>query len=379
MTDRDAERERQTTQDRLLAGITLDHGTAVPLHHQISSQLRRLIADGRLAPNAQLPQVQALCRDCGVSIGTVTRAFLELKKDGLIVTRRGKGAYVADRPIVTTELILTVGYQTGMIVPGTFFHQIIDGLRAGLPERRRYVVTHFDGHVPTGHELAQLCALRHADSLVFYRPAPAMLDTAQRVAGDVHVVSLFWPIPQAQADCVRCDPRAAMRRVLADRLARGCRRFVYAGPRDLLGGPVSPYREIYEETLDTLRAAGVQPEVHILPVQLTRDGDVPFRRLAPDLPADCVVVAATPHIAAALDQPGAARDLIAYTEHEQSVQLFGSRVTLLYLGLKSVGRAAAELLAARGADPGRAPRTCVMEPVVLVPGQSHSSGGDDTQ
>jgi len=59
----------------------------------------RLSADirgGRLAPGTRLPTEQMLTTELGVSRTVVREAVAALRADGLIVTRRGSGAYVAD-------------------------------------------------------------------------------------------------------------------------------------------------------------------------------------------------------------------------------------------------------------------------------------------
>ena len=61
--------------------------------------MARLSADirgGRLAPGARLPTEQALTPALGVSRTVVREAVAALRADGLVVTRRGSGAYVAD-------------------------------------------------------------------------------------------------------------------------------------------------------------------------------------------------------------------------------------------------------------------------------------------
>jgi DNA-binding FadR family transcriptional regulator len=63
--------------------------------------LARLSADirgGRLGPGDRLPTEAELTSDMGVSRTVVREAVAALRADGLVVTRRGSGAYVADNP-----------------------------------------------------------------------------------------------------------------------------------------------------------------------------------------------------------------------------------------------------------------------------------------
>ena len=66
------------------------------LAEQVMARLSADIRGGRLAPGARLPTEQALTAELGVSRTVVREAVAALRADGLIVTRRGSGAYVAD-------------------------------------------------------------------------------------------------------------------------------------------------------------------------------------------------------------------------------------------------------------------------------------------
>lgn len=66
------------------------------LAEQVMARLSADIRGGRLAPGARLPTEQALTTELGVSRTVVREAVAALRADGLVVTRRGSGAYVAD-------------------------------------------------------------------------------------------------------------------------------------------------------------------------------------------------------------------------------------------------------------------------------------------
>ena len=68
-----------------------------PLYRQISDQIRRRIAAGRLAAGDRLPSVRALAEDLAVNPNTVARAYRELERDRFLVGRQGDGVFVADR------------------------------------------------------------------------------------------------------------------------------------------------------------------------------------------------------------------------------------------------------------------------------------------
>ena len=66
------------------------------LAEQVMARLSADIRGGRLAPGTRLPTEQMLRAELGVSRTVVREAVAALRADGLIVTRRGSGAYVAD-------------------------------------------------------------------------------------------------------------------------------------------------------------------------------------------------------------------------------------------------------------------------------------------
>ena len=66
----------------------------VPLHDQLVSGLRGLIAAGKLARGDELPPVRQLAADLGINLNTVARAYRELTDDGLLASVRGRGTVV---------------------------------------------------------------------------------------------------------------------------------------------------------------------------------------------------------------------------------------------------------------------------------------------
>ena len=65
------------------------------LYLQIMEQIKQKIAVGDWAAGQAIPSIRQLAVEIGVSVITVKRAYLELEREGLIVTRQGKGCSVA--------------------------------------------------------------------------------------------------------------------------------------------------------------------------------------------------------------------------------------------------------------------------------------------
>lgn len=75
--------------------IKVDETADVPLYKQISEQIRQAVAGSQLPPGKRLPTVRQLAQTLRINPGTVSRAYLELEQDKIIVSRRGGGTTVA--------------------------------------------------------------------------------------------------------------------------------------------------------------------------------------------------------------------------------------------------------------------------------------------
>lgn len=63
---------------------------------RLLSALRRDIAGGRLTPGSKLPPHRELAHRLGIGIGTVTTAYAEAARQGLVTAQVGRGSFVAE-------------------------------------------------------------------------------------------------------------------------------------------------------------------------------------------------------------------------------------------------------------------------------------------
>ncbi|MGW0565955.1 MULTISPECIES: winged helix-turn-helix domain-containing protein [Streptomyces] len=65
---------------------------------KLADSIEADIASGKLPQGAALPGERAMTELYSVSIGTVRRTIVELRKRGLVATLPAKGTYVIDMP-----------------------------------------------------------------------------------------------------------------------------------------------------------------------------------------------------------------------------------------------------------------------------------------
>jgi GntR family transcriptional regulator len=86
------------------SGLNISQTDARPMYLQIMEQIRQRIAVGDWPAGQELPSIRALAADLRVSVITVKRAYLDLESEGVIVTRHGKGSFVADAAGLAVDL-----------------------------------------------------------------------------------------------------------------------------------------------------------------------------------------------------------------------------------------------------------------------------------
>jgi GntR family transcriptional regulator len=86
------------------SSIVISQSDGRPMYLQIMEQIRQKVAVGDWKSGENIPSIRALAVELQVSVITVKRAYLELEREGIIVTQHGKGSTVARDPELGTRL-----------------------------------------------------------------------------------------------------------------------------------------------------------------------------------------------------------------------------------------------------------------------------------
>src|SRR4051812_10119783 len=81
-----------------MLNVKVDRRDRTQLHEQVAGELRRAIADGEAKAGERLPPAKDLAAVLGVNTNTVLRALRQLRDEGLLDFRRGRGITVTGTP-----------------------------------------------------------------------------------------------------------------------------------------------------------------------------------------------------------------------------------------------------------------------------------------
>src|SRR6266516_2158678 len=124
-------RENDAIMNSTMRQVKVDRHAPLQLHEQVAAEIRREIAEGQTKPGERLPPARDLADVLGVNTNTVLRALRDLRDEGLLEFRRGRGVTVAgtpDRSVVVSQardlvhLARRHGYATDELV------RIIEGV-----------------------------------------------------------------------------------------------------------------------------------------------------------------------------------------------------------------------------------------------------------
>lgn len=81
--------------------LIISNSSSVPIYEQIKKAMIEQIMNGELKEDEALPSIRNLAHDIKISVMTIKKAYDELESEGYIISRQGKGTFVAPK---NTEL-----------------------------------------------------------------------------------------------------------------------------------------------------------------------------------------------------------------------------------------------------------------------------------
>ena len=73
----------------------LDSNSSIPVYVQLREQVLHAISRGQLTHGDQLPTVREVAVALAINPNTVNRAYADLEREGVLVSRRGRGTFIS--------------------------------------------------------------------------------------------------------------------------------------------------------------------------------------------------------------------------------------------------------------------------------------------
>lgn len=83
--------------------IIISNSSYIPIFEQIKNAIIDEIMNDNIKCDELLPSIRTLASDLRISVLTVKKAYDELEKEGYIITKQGKGSFVAPKNIELTR------------------------------------------------------------------------------------------------------------------------------------------------------------------------------------------------------------------------------------------------------------------------------------
>ncbi len=121
--------------------LNLDPRSNTPIWEQVVHQIKELILKEVLLPEDKLPSVRELSASILINPNTVSKAYQELERQGIIETLRGKGTFVSPNitPRADEQKIETLRLQLKQLM--------IDASYLGIDQKtsKKWIDIHAEG------------------------------------------------------------------------------------------------------------------------------------------------------------------------------------------------------------------------------------------
>lgn len=86
-----------------MENFSIDERSGVPIWVQLRNRLVYLIQTGQYQPGDQLPTVHEMAVNLNINYNTVNKVYRSMETAGLIMSKRGRGTFVAENPASADE------------------------------------------------------------------------------------------------------------------------------------------------------------------------------------------------------------------------------------------------------------------------------------
>lgn len=77
--------------------MIISNSSSVPIYEQIKKSIIEQIMNDDLKEDEAIPSIRNLAQDIKISVMTIKKAYDELEQEGYIISRQGKGTFVAPK------------------------------------------------------------------------------------------------------------------------------------------------------------------------------------------------------------------------------------------------------------------------------------------
>jgi DNA-binding transcriptional MocR family regulator len=126
-----------------------------PIYQAIADAIGREIESGRLKPGGRLPTQRVLARQLGVTLTTVTRAYVEAQRRGLLSGEVGRGTFVRPSALEIEDPEPDVlDLAVNALLPLPYMEELADRLAAAVPRTAGARIFAYQHHTGARHNRA---------------------------------------------------------------------------------------------------------------------------------------------------------------------------------------------------------------------------------
>ncbi len=112
--------------------LRVDAHSPIPIRRQLAEQLKHFIEGGGFPREQALPSIREMAGFLGINPNTVARVIEDLKRDGYVEVRRGKGVFVAVDPPARPGPTLREAFLKDVVIQAAALGMTAEDLAVGV-------------------------------------------------------------------------------------------------------------------------------------------------------------------------------------------------------------------------------------------------------